>query len=350
MTKGIFFILLLIYFSYLQGQADPTAEFAGRILINTDSLSNTCIRARGKEALWFNGNYYSWGFGGDYNQFADPIHIGGASQPGLNVGLLIDRGLEVKGFSDLHDLEVQEEATFDKGLLSSDPVKLREAGSGPAGPELQFMQDNSLSVAAASIKLTNSTGGGNNRNLILRNDSPVGDITFILDGGTTHMRMSNSNVFSYVPLLPWITNTTDLGSTSKRWRTIYSQNALNTSDIRLKENINSLATVLPKIMKLQVKVYNYKSDNSNSQKTIGMIAQEVEKVDPNWVIAPKSENEFYLMNYNNISALAIKAIQEQQAIIEQQQATIKFISAELTSLKNVVFEKIASPKDIMVSK
>ena len=34
------------------------------------------------EALWFNGTYYSWGFGGTYNYFAKPVIIGNAGNPG----------------------------------------------------------------------------------------------------------------------------------------------------------------------------------------------------------------------------------------------------------------------------
>ncbi len=36
----------------------------------------------GKEALWFNGTYFSWGFGGTYNYFGSPVTIGTAANPG----------------------------------------------------------------------------------------------------------------------------------------------------------------------------------------------------------------------------------------------------------------------------
>ena len=35
-----------------------------------------------REALWFNGTYYSWGFGGDYNYFAKPVAINTTVNPG----------------------------------------------------------------------------------------------------------------------------------------------------------------------------------------------------------------------------------------------------------------------------
>jgi hypothetical protein len=50
---------------------------------NTLNFLNTgaVLFATGKEALWFNGTYYSWGFGGNYNYFAKPVTIGSTSSP-----------------------------------------------------------------------------------------------------------------------------------------------------------------------------------------------------------------------------------------------------------------------------
>ncbi len=35
------------------------------------------MRVDQDEALWYDGIYFSWGFGGDYNYFADKVRIGG---------------------------------------------------------------------------------------------------------------------------------------------------------------------------------------------------------------------------------------------------------------------------------
>jgi len=339
-SKIVFFLNLIFWPFFCQSQS---AEFAGQIRVNTDSLSNVAMRTRGAEAIWYNGTYFSWGFGGSYNQLFDPVHIGGSGEPEAGVGLLVDDDIVVDGLADLHDLTVGEEASFGKGLLSSDPIKIREIGNGPAGPEIQFMSDNSTTTVGASIKFTNATNGGNNRNLIIDNRSIVGDISFILDGDT-HMRMNNGSIFSYVPLSPWITNSTDLGSTGKRWRTIYAQNALNTSDSRLKRNIESVEDVLSKVLQLNAKNYNYISDEEKAEKTIGFIAQEVEQIDPDWVIAPKSQEEYYLLNYNNFSVLAIKAIQEQQKIIDQQSSGLYALSLQVAQLNDEIL-KMKTRKD-----
>ena len=44
--------------------------------------SGQMIYTGASEALWYNGSYYSWGFGGNYNYFADEIKIGGGGTSG----------------------------------------------------------------------------------------------------------------------------------------------------------------------------------------------------------------------------------------------------------------------------
>jgi len=44
--------------------------------------SGAVLWVGGTEALWFNGTYYSWGFGGGYNYFGSPVTIGNPANPG----------------------------------------------------------------------------------------------------------------------------------------------------------------------------------------------------------------------------------------------------------------------------
>jgi len=41
-----------------------------------NGASGTFLRANSVEAAWYNGDYFSWGYGGNYNYFADPIQVG----------------------------------------------------------------------------------------------------------------------------------------------------------------------------------------------------------------------------------------------------------------------------------
>jgi hypothetical protein len=90
------------------------------------------------------------------------------------------------------------------------------------------------------------------------------------------------------------------------------------SDQRVKENFSALSSVLTGIRALNPMTYNYIYDKEKHPE-IGFIAQDVEKQFPQLV----NQMDGYLgVNYSAFSVLAIKAIQEQQDIIEKQQTVI----------------------------
>ncbi|MBC8883824.1 tail fiber domain-containing protein [Flavobacterium piscinae] len=97
------------------------------------------------------------------------------------------------------------------------------------------------------------------------------------------------------------------------------------SDRKLKTNIQPLEEILSKLTKLKPSSYTFKHDNKNT-KQIGLIAQEVEEIFPEFVYkstnSERQEVELYTLDYSGMSVIAIKAIQEQQLIIEKQQAEI----------------------------
>lgn len=43
--------------------------------------SQIAFRAQGAEAIWFDGEQFSWGFGGSWNRFADSVRIGSNTPP-----------------------------------------------------------------------------------------------------------------------------------------------------------------------------------------------------------------------------------------------------------------------------
>ncbi|MGO1729040.1 MAG: tail fiber domain-containing protein [Flavobacteriaceae bacterium] len=96
-----------------------------------------------------------------------------------------------------------------------------------------------------------------------------------------------------------------------------------TSDRRLKQNIKPVASLLDKVKKIKIMNYDFKRD-PNNQAQIGYIAQELEKQFPEFVNKPAKDpnrDNYYTVNYAGMSAVAIKAIQEQQEIIEEQRKT-----------------------------
>jgi len=107
-----------------------------------------------------------------------------------------------------------------------------------------------------------------------------------------------------------------------------------TSDRRLKENIQPMDSVLKDVMKLQASQYSYKTDTDHKP-CIGFIAQDVEPLFPQIVTPPIVDGERetnYTMDYSGFGVLAIKAIQEQQVIIDSQEARIAKLEALVAEL------------------
>jgi hypothetical protein len=98
-----------------------------------------------------------------------------------------------------------------------------------------------------------------------------------------------------------------------------------TSDARLKKNLSSLENVLPKVMQLKPLSYQFKKQE-NEARYLGFLAQEVEKLFPSIAKEPSVEDgaKYYTMDYSAFGVLAIKAIQEQQQIIEKQEIANQF--------------------------
>ena len=97
-----------------------------------------------------------------------------------------------------------------------------------------------------------------------------------------------------------------------------------TSDGRLKINITPLQNSLDKILQLQGVEY----DRTDYEKhEIGMVAQEVEKVIPDLV---KEDSEgTKILEYQNLTAVLVEAIKEQQEQIDSLKQTVQELSTKL---------------------
>jgi len=95
------------------------------------------------------------------------------------------------------------------------------------------------------------------------------------------------------------------------------------SDISLKENIKPLETGLDEVIKLQPRRFDWKNDDGKN--IAGFVAQEVEEILPDLVSEQKyneTENKKFLKMGDMIPTL-VKAIQEQQTIIEDLKSRIQ---------------------------
>jgi hypothetical protein len=107
------------------------------------------------------------------------------------------------------------------------------------------------------------------------------------------------------------------------------------SDRHMKKDISSVENVLPKVMMLEAKTYHYTDDSENDALTYGLIAQDVEKVFPEFVHT-KCETGMKAVAYENFGVIAIQAIKEQQSLIEEQNEKIQELIKEVNQLKTKI--------------
>ena len=105
-----------------------------------------------------------------------------------------------------------------------------------------------------------------------------------------------------------------------------SATSYNTSsDYRLKENIQPLANGLERLQQLNPVQFDWKESGETSE---GFIAHEVQEIFSDAVSGEKDGEDMQGMDYGRITPLLVKAIQEQQVLIEQLQAEVALLKGE----------------------
>lgn len=109
---------------------------------------------------------------------------------------------------------------------------------------------------------------------------------------------------------------------------------MSTSDRRFKKNITEIESIIDKVNRLKVYSYLYKSQEENGAKTIGFMAQDVLPLFPELV--GQAEDGYYTLNYAGFGVLAVKALQEQQELINTQQQEIKVLKKSQDDTKALI--------------
>jgi hypothetical protein len=104
---------------------------------------------------------------------------------------------------------------------------------------------------------------------------------------------------------------------------------VHASDMRLKNNIEELSYGLDEIMQLDPKEYHWNTKPNQKDKSIGLIAQDVQKIIKEIVHADTDEEKTLSISYTELIPVLIKALQEQQSIIENQNMKINMLTTEL---------------------
>ena len=128
-------------------------------------------------------------------------------------------------------------------------------------------------------------------------------------------------------LSPATDNTYSIGSNVNRWSQVWATNGvIQTSDMRLKKNIQPLQYGISTLMKLNPVSYRWKKMD-DSRTRLGLIAQEVKQSVPE-VVTGDENKEMLGMNYAELVPVLIKAIQEQQMKLAELKSRLKTINKE----------------------
>ena len=187
-------------------------------------------------------------------------------------------------------------------LLDGNEIDVTDAGG-------LYLQNN----VATDLILLN--GGGS---LAVRHNSPDGDIHLLQSDGlmagrggmifeANNKQWKAYNSFSHLSFAEDGVRRAYIEAGTGDWT--------QPSDRRVKEEIEYLGNVLNGVLQLKPARYRYIGSGHN-HKTLGFIAQEVQEVFPE--IVRTSEEGQLALGYKDFGILAIKAIQEQQEIIQSQ--------------------------------
>ena len=227
---------------------------------------------------------------------------------------------------------------------------LLEHGNGGGESSIVFKSTNNANSDYAYIKYEDdgSPNGSTTENgrltIGIENDveGNVQDDINIKSTGTIDYTLGDNTDATYTMSLsafyPQSNREKNLGLNNRRWDNlyidrIYYRQATQDSDLRLKENIQQLPKGLEEILKLKPYKYNYKDDNET--KHYGFIAQELNDILPILVSSINDDAEETLtVNITEIIPILVKAIQEQQTLIDSQKSKIENLETAVLAIQN----------------
>jgi hypothetical protein len=241
-----------------------------------------------------------------------PVIVNASAPPAVGDHLIADSATNAAWTSDIAatTMEVNGVDAADKLIVRDNAGDIRltystltgnldlKAAGGTGGINLR-PESNCLFTNIVRIK--------DDRTKVLEVETVGGTEVFIVDTVTERVRT--------LDLQPKANNAYDLGTSSLRWATIYSQNVLNVSDENEKKDVEDEDCGLDFIKELIPKKFNFKvppeakSNGVNRIKHHGFMAQDILNTRGNKLI-DIDEDGVHLINYSNFISPLVKAVQE----------------------------------------
>ena len=115
----------------------------------------------------------------------------------------------------------------------------------------------------------------------------------------------------------------------------YTGTITDVSDERLKENFKPIDNALSNISKVNTYTYTMK-DDTDKLREYGVIAQELQKIFPEMVTEVDTENGYLGVSYVQLVPVLVKAIQEQQEIIDIEKLKNKNLEARIEKIERFI--------------
>jgi hypothetical protein len=368
--------------NYLTAETDPVyagsqaANISAADIINLGNLSG--INTGDQNIIWeTNGSniYYNDGYVGIGTTTPGAgLGLSSAAGYGSAIGLLnTGGGLEwrLTSWTDGTFRLVKTTGTTFTALMA-EPVN-GNVGIGTSSP------DQKLSVHSASgisyVRVSDNTTGpasglrmgmSGSGNAYIINDEAARSLS-LGTSGTTQMRISDAGYVGINELTPDqmlhlkqdVANrairiehqsTTDywengIGTTTRNYKFYYNNlfradissvdgAYVQSSDRRLKRDIQYMDPVLEKVMKLKPATYHYTDNDGSAPRSKGFVTQDVEDVFPNLV---RDVGDGYSgIVYDGFAVISIKAIQEMNIEMKEMQSKTDQMQAEIEELKRAI--------------
>lgn len=303
---------------------------------------------------------------------------GGTSQIATNATLrplnhnTLDLGTSDKGWHNIFSNNARFKTSLAVGPVSGNPLAVLDVlGDIRTGNGTKYItvdgSNSDLMIKGVGDNMQLFTGGG--KHLLLQSSSGAGTVgigltptnedyklrvagkakfdTGVFFGSVESFTDGGANqIATNSTIRPSTDNLRSLGTSTYRWKDVWAvDGTINTSDRRLKKDIQPINYGLTELMKLNPVSFLWNQEGMDRERRLGFIAQELQPVlkevvrTEEIVSDPTTKQDRWATTtrlgvaYTEIIPVTVKAIQEQQQIIEAQKQDIKNLQNDLASLK-----------------